>query len=113
VRDGTTQSEESLTIVVEADNDAPTFAVGLDQTVQVRQRVVLDARARDPESQTVAYKWDQVSGPMVSLSQANDPKPSFTAPDSACELVFEVTVGDGETESKTKVSVSVREAPGR
>jgi len=107
--DGPNRPEKTVTIVVLADNDPPTFADGLVQTAQVRQRVVLDAKASDPEERPLRYTWTQIDGPQVRLSGTNVPHPSFTAPDSSCKLGFEVTVSDGEREEKAELTVSVQE----
>ncbi len=82
---------------------------GPDQSVDRGARVVLvgcDSGA--PSGQDLRYSWRQVSGPTVEMEEAAGPSPSFTAPDTAGELVFELGVSDGQTSDSDEVVVTVR-----
>jgi hypothetical protein len=52
-------------------------------------------------------QWTQVSGPPVTLAGATKPWPSFTAPRTAGDLVFELTAG-GVAATADRVTVHVR-----
>ena len=79
-------------------NTPPTADAGVDQTVNERFQVVLDAsKSKDTDDGIATYVWKQVSGPIATLSVANSATPSFFAPDfgsAGASLAFEVTVTD-------------------
>ncbi|GAB5495479.1 MAG: hypothetical protein Phyf2KO_05590 [Phycisphaerales bacterium] len=60
-------------------------------------------------SDDLEYTWEQVSGPAVVLDDANATSPMFDSPavDSDTELVFKVTVRDGEDFRTDEVTVHV------
>ena len=99
VDDGTNKSiADTVTVVVGADNDAPTAIAGDDQIVNEGDLVSLDASgSSDPEGQSLTYQWTQTSGPPVVLSDANVRCPEFTAPQGLSNSVvtFDLTVSDG------------------
>lgn len=92
------------------DNTAPNVDAGSDQTVLRGDAVTLMGGTSDPDGDALTSAWAQTSGPAVTLSGANTLTPSFTAPNEAAELVFELTVTDsgGKTASDSvKVTVNV------
>ncbi|MGB0716033.1 MAG: PKD domain-containing protein [Phycisphaerae bacterium] len=110
VNDGTTTSYDTVTINVNADDDAPNASAGADQTVNEGTSVSLDASgSSDPEGQSMTYSWTQTGGPTVALSDASASQPSFTAPDVSTNttLTFQVAVSDGTTTSYDTVNVDV------
>ncbi len=104
----------SLTVQGGPSNQPPVAQVGPDQLVTVNQTVVLQGSGSDPDGDTVTYSWSQVSGPQVSLTNANQATASFVAP-SVTEnttLVFRLTVRDGKGGIATKdTTVTVSAAP--
>jgi hypothetical protein len=70
------------------------------------------AGSEDPDAQALAYRWEQVSGPAVTLTGADSMVASFVAPkvDAATEATFRVTVTDPDGQSSTAV-VTVQLAP--
>jgi hypothetical protein len=81
-------------------NQAPTANAGANQSVAAGVNVVLDGSASsDPEDGNVTqYGWEQISGPSVTLLNANTATPSFTAPSSLTQqtLRFRLTTLDSE-----------------
>ncbi|MFT7536446.1 MAG: hypothetical protein ACI85K_002400, partial [Hyphomicrobiaceae bacterium] len=103
VSDGTnTSSVDSVTININADNDAPTASAGINQTVNEGDVVTLTAaESSDPEAQGLTYTWTQTAGPAVTLSDATAGQPTFTAPEGLANstVLFELTVNDGVNSS--------------
>jgi hypothetical protein len=91
-------STDSCIVNVTWVNTPPTADAGVDQTVNERSQVVLDAsNSIDADDGIASYGWTQTSGPVVTLSSANSATPSFIAPDVAsagASLAFQVTVTD-------------------
>ncbi len=112
VRDG---SEASLpdTVVIES-NEAPIANAGADQTVKQNTLVTLDGTASsDPDGNISAYSWSQLSGPVVSLTNATSASPTFTAPRlkglSQVNIMFSLVVTDdnGKQSSADQVNITV------
>lgn len=96
VNDGSANSPPATTTVT-VSNRPPIANAGPDRTVVRRTSVTLDGRASsDPDGTITAYSWRQLSGPNVSISNANTSQPRFTAPNvnSTTSLVFELKVTD-------------------
>ena len=111
VSDGVnTSSVDTVTITVNADNDAPNADAGLPQIVAERDVVTLHGSgSSDAEGQTQSYTWTQTSGPTVLLSNANAMNPTFTAPEGLVntQLEFRLTASDGTTASIDTVTITV------
>ena len=96
-----------------AFNRAPTAYAGADQTVPPGTSVTLDASgSTDPDGDTLAYIWEQLTGPDVALSNRAIANPTFTAPSNQVTLGFRVRVTDsrGASASDT-VAVRVNRPP--
>ena len=89
-------------------NEAPVVDAGADMTVNTGTTVSLEGSATDSDSTNLTYAWEQVSGATVTLGQADTATAEFTAPNSAAELSFSLTVTDdmGGADSDT-VAVNV------
>ena len=75
------------------DSFVPTAVAGDDQAVAPGAAVTLDATASGGAWGTnVTYAWTQANGTAVDLTGADTATPSFTAPDSAGDLEFELAV---------------------
>ena len=93
-------------------NEAPVVDAGADMTVNTGATVSLQGSATDPDSTSLTYVWEQVSGTTVTLGQADTPTAEFTAPNAAAELSFSLTVTDdkGGADSDT-VAVNIVAPP--
>jgi hypothetical protein len=96
-------------VVVTVTNGAPTVNAGPDQVAPSRKTVTLSGTASDPEGATTTVIWTQVSGPTVTLSNANSLTPTFTTPNGPATLRFELVATDacGVRSVSDSVEVSV------
>lgn len=94
-------------------NTTPIANAGADVAVGVGAQVVLDGSgSSDPDADALSYAWTQVQGPAVTLT-ASGPQASFTAPASAAQFVFLLTVTDARGATAVDaVQVTVQQAPG-
>ncbi|MGE3165422.1 MAG: PQQ-dependent sugar dehydrogenase [Planctomycetota bacterium] len=96
-----------------AANQPPTADAGPDQMVLINRLVELDGSlSSDPETntQSLAWSWQQLSGPTVTLQQTSDLVARFT-PTVAGTYAFELEVGDGEFTDTDTVVVQVIAPP--
>jgi len=94
-------------------NQPPSAQAGPDQTVNEGSNVNLNASASsDPDGSIIAYRWQQLSGPAVTLSDTTGISPSFTAPSvtTSTLLTFNLTVTDNSGASASdNISIEVRD----
>ncbi|AXI10952.1 IPT/TIG domain protein [Oceanobacillus sp. 143] len=89
------------------DPNAVSANAGSDQTVIFGTAVTLDGTAST--GPITSYQWVQLSGPTVTLVNADTAAPSFIAPETTSTFVFQLTVeGEGGPSSDT-VSIEVIE----
>ena len=118
---GQASTPASVDVTVSAPNDTPPTAdAGRDQSVVSEATVTLDGSASsDPDpGDSISYRWEQLSGPTVSLSSATSATPRFTAPallvnDEPLTLVFELVVTDSQGEASAPDRVVITVAPSR
>ncbi len=112
---GESSSATQINLSVISSSNLPPIAIaGTDQTVNQGDKVTLNgSNSSDPDTDDViTYKWRQIAGTSVTLSDNTSVQPYFTAPavgvnDQA--LVFELTVTDSQGSSDTdQVTVNVR-----
>jgi hypothetical protein len=112
-RKGSNLSSTDSTIVnVRFANHPPTADAGPDQNVDEETTVVLDgSNSSDPDGGIESYRWKQVAGPSVSLSDPEAVQPTFFAPNVGTDGVsftFELTVTDyGSLQSTDTTIVNV------
>jgi len=99
VSDGEASDTNFVDVVVENINHGPTADAGTDQTRNEGALVTLDGTASsDPDGDWLMYAWTQTGGPVVTLSGAAGPTPTFTAPlvgSPGTLLYFQLVVDDG------------------
>ena len=92
-------------------NQPPVADPGSAQTVNAFQDVLLDgAGSRDPDGIVSTYLWQQLSGPSLTLANADTPQATFPAPEvsAGATLIFSLTVTDNDGDSSTaNVSITV------
>jgi hypothetical protein len=115
VSDGDHVVEQSVTVDVLEDLNPSELALlsdaGADRRVQGGQYVALDGSSSSAlEGSVLTFKWRQVSGTPVALTDASAAVSGFTAPPgtgTAQVLVFELTVSDGELVDVDGVAITV------
>ena len=109
VSDGEHVSTDSVTVTVNAVDDAPVFTSAPNLSVVENEVVQLGATAVDPEGEDISYSWRQVGGPDVTLANAETQTPSFTSPDDVVNtyVTFEVSATDGQHTTVERVDVLV------
>jgi PKD domain len=104
VSDGLAAANDTVMVMVENVNHPPVAQAGEPQTVNEGSVVRLNGAASgDPDSDPLSYRWTQVSGPTVALSDPNSPAPTFAAPpvtSGGVTLGFELVVDDGLASSE-------------
>ena len=105
---------DDITVNVTGDNDPPTANAGTDQTVDedFSDVIVLDgSKSSDPDDGIESYRWKQVAGPAVTLSDPQADRPTFATPNVTpvgISLTFELTVTDvGRLQSADTIIVNV------
>ena len=94
-------------------NRSPAANAGPDQTVGEAAQVVLDGSGSgDSDGDLLTYRWAQLAGPSVTLSNPTSVSPTFTAPllpggFGSQTLTFELVVSDGSLSSSDTVNVTV------
>ena len=93
-------------------NSPPVITLVEQQRVNPGQQVSLSAVAKDPEGKTMTYQWSQVSGPSVTLANANASSAGFIAPVSSKVLVFQLVVTDADNlRAQVSTSIVINQAP--
>lgn len=93
-----------------ARNEPPTVSAGPNLRVDAGQNVTLAGEASDIDGAVSAYRWEQLEGVSVSLSDTDRATASFVAPvvDTAETLRFRLSaVDDSRAETSAEVTVTV------
>jgi hypothetical protein len=95
---GGLQSSDTTIVNVTGDNDPPTANAGADQTLDEKTVVILHgSNSYDPDDGIKSYQWEQIGGPVVTLSEPTIEQPTFAAPEVSADgvsLTFQLTVKD-------------------
>ena len=107
--DGNLEDSDTTIVNVRFVNEPPKADAGPNQTVIENSKVTLNgSNSIDPEGENLTYQWEQVAGPLVTLSHTQVVKPTFTAPDvgpGGASLTFRLTVTDNEGLKDTDTTV--------
>jgi hypothetical protein len=91
-------STDTAIVNVAFVNDPPVADAGPDQNVDEQTTVILDgSNSSDPDDGIEFYRWKQIAGPSVSLSDPEAVQPTFLAPivePDGISLTFELIVTD-------------------
>lgn len=101
----------NLTAVAGVVDAAPPIAdAGPDQTVNSATVVYLDGTNSTGHGLPLAYAWQQLSGPRVTLDAPNAPQPAFVAPPVVVTtaLDFQLTVTAGAQSASDTITVTVK-----
>jgi len=103
-------STAKVTVTVNRVNSPPIADAGKDQMVNENTaNVKIDGSgSHDPDGTITSYKWTQTAGPAVTLSNASNPTPTFTAPqvNSDTTLTFSLTVTDNDGSTSTNAATT-------
>ncbi len=105
-----TATDEVVVTIAGKLNQPPNVQAGSDQTVDVGDMVTLRGSALDPDGTVETYRWQQIAGPSVSLSNENQASASFVAPkvEGGVTLTFRLRVTDDNNATATdKVMVKI------
>jgi len=107
---GGNKDTDSVSVTVLWKNLAPTANAGADQTVNYGDTVQLNGTgSTDPENNALNYQWTASGGTIDPLLSGSDTAtPSFTAPNKAGWVQYELTVTDnGGLQSKPADAVII------
>lgn len=90
-------------------NTPPSIELGDTMRVNEGETVSISASSYDEDNDDLTHSWVQLSGPKVELSDENTLDLMFIAPEISQDsnLVFKLTVFDGEDEVSSIIDVSV------
>jgi hypothetical protein len=98
VDDGALESAPD-TVVVDIRNHPPVADAGQGFRVDRDRQVTLDGSGSDVDGDPLTYRWRQLRGRDIRLSDASDPQATFRSPDADTEIELELVVSDGFVES--------------
>ncbi|GEA13039.1 YHYH protein [Alteromonas sp. KUL49] len=104
---GSDSSNEATTVTEqtpETTNSAPTIVVQDTVSVDAGTAVAITATITDADGDDLTVTWVQSSGIDVSFDGQGSSSISFTAPDEATTLVFQISVDDGVNDTVTASS---------
>ncbi|MGQ0721923.1 MAG: PKD domain-containing protein, partial [Candidatus Eiseniibacteriota bacterium] len=109
VSDGTSTSADTVTITVNANDDAPVADAGQDQQALPGDLVAVAGQAQDIDSGSLTFTWVQTGGPAIEIADPHDPTLLFEAPPVLGTVVlrFELRVSDGTNTSVDTIQVVV------
>gem|GEM_PF-447439 len=100
-------------VIDQAVNKAPVSDPGKDQQVDEGTNVILDgSNSTDAGNESLIYKWEQLSGPPITIPDTNKDRIQFFAPqvNHETDMIFKLTVTDqnGAHNSK-KIHITVND----
>ena len=101
----------AIAIATEISNYAPNIAIdNHDNSYDENSQVAITAQASDADGDNLTYQWTQISGPNISLTNANSAQVSFTLAQVSKDEVIElqVSVSDGQLSASAQTSFTVK-----
>jgi hypothetical protein len=111
VSDGVNEVAGTVVISVEFVNSLPTVSASVSPSAALEQTsVTFSAAATDSDGDVLTYSWAQLSGPSLSLGDANAASFTVTLPavSSTISAVLQVSVSDGTDTVTADVSVTIQ-----
>jgi uncharacterized protein YkwD len=106
---------DDVTVTVQdpapAPNQSPTANAGPNFTVEQGEDVLLTGSGTDPDGTIVSWSWRYVSGPDISINNADSQVANFTAPNSAGDVRIRLEVTDDRGGTDTDdMTIKINEA---
>lgn len=101
----------AIAIATEISNHAPNIAIdNHDSSYDENSQVTITVQASDADGDNLIYQWSQISGPTISLTNANSAQVSFTlAQVSKDEMIeLQVNASDGQLSGTAQTSFTVK-----
>lgn len=100
---------DAITVRVRAANSAPVFTGLANRTAAGGTRITLGAPATDPDGDVMVTRWAQLSGPRVSIRDANTRNATAALPDLAApqDVVLRFEAGDGRATMAANVTLHI------
>ena len=93
------EAEVEVTVNDPAGNNIPIADAGLGMQRHIGGRILLDGHeSKDPDGDSLTYRWEQVSGPAVNILRSTRVK-AMVRPRKPGTYVFSLIVNDGEADS--------------
>jgi len=100
---------DTTVVNVTGEDDPPRADAGPDQNVDEETTVRLDgSNSSDPDDDIEFYRWKQIAGPSVTLSNPQAVQSTFSAPTVGTDgvsLTFELTVTDYDSLQSTDTTI--------
>jgi hypothetical protein len=107
---GGLKDTDTTVVNVTGENDPPRADAGPDQNVDEETTVRLDgSNSSDPDDGIEFYRWKQIAGPSVTLSNPRAVQPTFSAPtvgSNGDSFTFELTVTDYGSLQSTDTTIA-------
>jgi gliding motility-associated-like protein len=105
----------TLTVNAAAINQVPTASAGVDKSINLpTSSTSLAGTGSDPDGTIATYLWEKISGPAVTLANANSPTVSLSALVTGV-YVFRITVTDNlgatGTDNATVTVIAANQSP--
>lgn len=104
----------TVSVTAGSTNQAPVVVIEpVTGPQSVDTTVYLDAReSSDPDGDTLTYSWTKVSGPTLTINDADQALANFIVPalEISQSAVFQVTVSDGELSTTAQLEVELQGA---
>jgi hypothetical protein len=100
-------------VIDQAVNKAPVSDPGKDQQVDEGTNVILDgSNSTDAGNKSLIYKWEQLSGPPITIPDTNKDRIQFFAPqvNHETDMIFKLTVTDqNDAHNSKKIHITVND----